>query len=232
MAAREVDDRKPAEAEPERAAKVIPFVVRPPVRDGTRHRLDVAGVDRLLSLKIVLTADAAHGCLARARASACATATGQHVPLAVRARRAAPGESRAAAPSRTAKASEHLRLRPAMHRNVVPSERAVASIETIRPASASGSAGRPAWSRSRSSSSGNRPRNSVAKIDALGVVVEFAPINGQARRARERLRQAALVEEMTHVVSDASVDRLRGSPRGPTSASILASALRTKQVWK
>jgi hypothetical protein len=47
-----------------------------------------------------------------------------------------------------------------------------------------------------------------AKIDAFGVIIEFATVNGETRRARKRARKAVFVEEMPYVECNTGLDGL------------------------
>jgi hypothetical protein len=60
MAARQIDNRKSAESEPNRAAKEITFIVRATVRNASCHPLYVSAAHWSITYEIKLSADSTH----------------------------------------------------------------------------------------------------------------------------------------------------------------------------
>src|SRR6266446_4883512 len=94
------------------------------------------------------------------------------------------------------KASEHLRLAPAMHRNIIPAEvklarpkRTVSLDPILQNVSNNGLQGLLQFWKTVA--------QQEAQIDALGVVVQFSLVNGQARRFGKRFRETILIKEIS-----------------------------------
>src|SRR5580765_829235 len=101
--------------------------------------------------------------------------------------------------------SKQLRLRPAVHRDVVPREQQLSRSErtVLLPPSAEHVVDHSRKKRIERRESSAQQRR---EIQTFRIVVELAAINGEPRRTRERFRKA-LFEQVGHVVADASLDR-------------------------
>src|SRR5882762_4253117 len=110
-------------------------------------------------------------------------------------------------------AAKHLRLSPAMHRNLVPTDvelpspkGAIILLPTPQKVCDNICEKRIEFREST--------RQQHSEVDAFGIVVQFPSINGESRSLRERDRQALRIEQPVHVVFDSTLDRIR-TPRTP-----------------
>jgi len=59
----EINNGEPSKAEAKRPGQVVPLIIRPPVDHRVRHAFNCFALDGFQALKVVLSADAAHGFL-------------------------------------------------------------------------------------------------------------------------------------------------------------------------
>ena len=200
MTAREIDDGEPPKAESDRPRHVVPLIVRAPVDEGPCHVFDVRAQDGSLDAEVVLSTDSAHG---RGLSSGI---QGDH--------RREPGVLGHLAGSREQETEtpEHLRLRPAMHGDVVPAEEELATPERSVGLVPS----HEEITDERRHALVQRRETAVqqdGQVEALRVVIQLSPIDREPRPPREGDRQALDVEEVGHVIVDPPFDGLRTAGR-------------------
>src|SRR5688572_31091500 len=105
-----------------------------------------------------------------------------------------------------AETAQQLRLRPPVHRNIVPAEEELpgpkAAARLLPPKQDVVHDAIPARLRVRGGLASERE-----DIDRLRVVVQLTRVEGEAGSARERARQSLGIEEMLRVIAQSGADR-------------------------